>query len=203
MSDTYGLFSDPSSPTVALQSSLENKLRASLDMNGSMEFVLTWSRQAMQSGPPISVLRASARPIDARGFIGWLTPSARDWKDTPGMATTSINKDGSVRNRVDQLPRQAQLARHPPAWMPCQCCEDFLCTIHDCHAHDCECPPIEDWNENPYGPGSGRSLARTAGGGLNPTHSRWLMGFPAEWDACAVMATQSFPKSRKSSSKRI
>jgi len=37
---------------------------------------------------------------------GWTTPSARDWKDTPGMATTATNPDGSTRDRMDQLPRQ-------------------------------------------------------------------------------------------------
>lgn len=40
----------------------------------------------------------------------WCSPSSRDWKDTPGMATVATNPDGSVRNRVDQLPRQVQLA---------------------------------------------------------------------------------------------
>jgi hypothetical protein len=36
----------------------------------------------------------------------WVTPNSRDWKDTAGQKTTSINKDGTVRNRLDQLPRQ-------------------------------------------------------------------------------------------------
>jgi hypothetical protein len=36
----------------------------------------------------------------------WATPSARDWKDTPGMAFFSINADGTLRNREDQLARQ-------------------------------------------------------------------------------------------------
>jgi hypothetical protein len=43
-------------------------------------------------------------------LAGWCSPSARDWKDTPGMATTATNPDGSTRTRIDQLPRQAAIA---------------------------------------------------------------------------------------------
>lgn len=39
----------------------------------------------------------------------WASPAARDWKDSPGMAETGTNPDGSERTRLDQLPRQANL----------------------------------------------------------------------------------------------
>jgi hypothetical protein len=38
------------------------------------------------------------------------TPSSRDWKDTAGMSESGVDPDGSIRSRLDQLPRQAQLA---------------------------------------------------------------------------------------------
>ena len=44
---------------------------------------------------------------------------------------------------------------------------------------------------------------KAAGYQLNPNFSRWLMGFPPEWCACAVTAMQSFPKSQRSSLKPI
>lgn len=43
-------------------------------------------------------------------LAGWVTPSSRDWKDTPGMATVRVNEDGTTRGRLDQLPRQAAIA---------------------------------------------------------------------------------------------
>lgn len=38
-------------------------------------------------------------------------------------------------------------------WVKCELCENFLCTLHEMHVHDCPCPPIEDWvgSHDPYG----------------------------------------------------
>ena len=94
----------------------ENKLRQRLARRGSTECSLTWKASDTPGGRSLSRLVPSMRPTVEIAFGSspsepalWVTASARDWKDSPGMTTT--RPDG--RSRIDQLPRQVAAAMWP------------------------------------------------------------------------------------------
>ena len=66
------------------------------------------------TGPSETETRQGAEDLQTAaqktGVSGYATPGSRDWKDTPGMATSGTNPDGSDRQRLDQLPRQVSAA---------------------------------------------------------------------------------------------
>ncbi len=39
--------------------------------------------------------------------------------------------------------------KNEPCWRQCTC-GNFWCETHHKHAHDCECPPIDEWQVDPY-----------------------------------------------------
>lgn len=94
-------------------SSWESRLAERLATVGSTESALIWREKATPAGRSIFRLAVSTRHTNGTDSTGqpremWTTASARDWKDSPGMATSG--PDGRVR--LDQLPRQ--MVAHNP-----------------------------------------------------------------------------------------
>ncbi len=156
-----------------------------------------------QDSPGCTSIRGKLNHMVPRWLAGWSTPSSRDWKDTPGMAVTATNPDGSPRLRLDQLPRQALLA----GWPTCQVCQGPNMSRNRGRDHgaarDRVTPQsVEAIMAGVTPPSSPAATESTAAPRLNPLFSLWLMGFPARaWASSAEQATPSSRPSRRSSSR--
>lgn len=147
-----------------------------------------------------SELRISA------ALAGWTTPTTRDWKDS-GADIKPRGDNG--KDRFDQLPRQANLA----GWPTTSCNNDRTGNQESAlRMHRQDGSKVQQRLQDFAAIATPARLTATgemligcsagmeSGGQLNPAHSRWLMGLPPAWDACAPTATRSTPKPRRNSS---
>ena len=104
--DTCGRISETLSAGAALQSSLENRLRAKMDVNGSPEYRLIWKRRVIGSRRLICALAALARPKNGSDFFGWPTP-----KTLTGGANS--NRENRPQTGGGDLQEIAQLTPWP------------------------------------------------------------------------------------------
>jgi hypothetical protein len=284
-SGTYGQPSSGSLASVALTSSLANRLKDQLAGLGSILWQLTWKDMTMPSGRRFSLLRASAHPKSDTGLTGWPTattrggqakramtegrhgsnlndftmltgwpiPGARDWKgasmspeltkkrelQTRGKPLSEVawtvltgwptptkgNADGSEMAKdasptgkrqngskaTVALPAITRLAGWPIARESDG--KKNVRTLEGSLSEIKRKGGVQDLAQAAVIAGPARLTASgeiqtgftaetTSGGQLNPAHSRWLMGFPPEWDACAPTATPSASRKRLHSLKR-
>lgn len=106
-SATFGLRGYLSSPSAALQSSLESRLMTRLDGVGSILFSQTWRRKATPAGRPYYQLAASGRRTLETAFGSWPTP----------MAGTPAQNGYNAAGNTDSSRKMVELAgwRSPAA----------------------------------------------------------------------------------------
>jgi DNA (cytosine-5)-methyltransferase 1 len=141
-------------------------------------------------------------PLTARMAKGRCTDGQDEQASYPHLICMAHGQGGAeIRENSSptltcnhEAPIIAGVQRSTPAWVECpEECGDYWCNIHQQHTGDCECPPIDEWETDPYGmqlegPAAKQPIVSSNGSGptvmqsmqvrrLTPTECERLQGF--------------------------
>ena len=184
MHDTYGLRSSASSESAALEGYLASRLPEVLATHGGIMWQQTWKAKVTPLRRRILAHTQSGLLTSGNGFTGWPTPRVQCSRNTKQRENHHHNLEEVVilatwatpttRDHKDTGDLSASMRRR------------------DGKLRDYTIP------RQAFGMKSnGLNAQMEKPGQLNPAFTRWLMGYPAEWDDCAVMVTPSSRKSRQ------
>lgn len=206
---TSGAHTSGSFANSSLSISLANKLKQRLNLDGSMEYRLTWKQKATPSGRLYYLLRASERPTQDTEFSGWPTPRSEDSEISGARVSRGIADTLTAVSRLagwcSPTAMDANRGANPPrpqdSGIPLSQMAGMSLSGWSTPAQDAKnsTAPPSQFNRNSealpiqvHGVITESSISQTENRGvLNPALSRWLQGFPKEFCECAIRAYRS------------
>ena len=101
--------------------------------------------------PTLRAMTHKSSNPNGGGQVSIVAPTITTCKGSrAGSSSEALDEILAVHLAREEKPDSRAVGKVAP-WTLCDCCEDYWCNIHGAHAYDCDCPPIDEWNTDPYG----------------------------------------------------